>query len=253
MTNNLSKDRWIIRTRPNPQARLRLFCFPYAGSGSSTFATWGRNLPVQVEVCAIQLPGRENRLAEPPYTSIAPLAEALEEALRPYLDKPFAVFGHSNGALIGFEFIRQLRRLGRPQPLQFFPSGCRAPQLPSSEPPIYNLPDAEFIDEIRRANGTPEEIFKHEELMKLVLPLLRADYTMHDLYAYTDEGPLDCPIAAFAGHDDPLATGDQTAAWRTQTRGEFKFHVLPGDHFFIRSASSLLLRYLSEYLSMRTR
>lgn len=248
MANNSSTDRWIIRTRPNPQARLRLFCFPYAGGGSSTYANWWRSLPAQVEVCALQLPGRENRLAEKPYTSVFPLVETLEPAVRPYLDKPFAVFGHSNGALIGFEFIRQLRRVGAPQPLHFFPSACRAPQVPDPDPPIYNLPEAEFIDEMRRANGTPEELFQHEELMMIVLPLLRADYTMHDLYAYADEEPLDCPIAAFAGHGDPLATKEQSAAWRAQTRGEFKLHVLPGDHFFIRSAGSLLLRYLTEYL-----
>lgn len=248
MTTRLSTERWIVRTTPNPQARLRLFCFPYAGSGSSTFAAWGRNLPTQVEVCAVQLPGRESRLAEAPYTNMSALVEALTDALRPYLDKPFAVFGHSNGALIGFEFIRQLRRVGLPQPLQFFPSGCRAPQLPNLNPPLYNLPREELIDQIRRANGTLEEILNNEEFMGLVLPLLRADYSLHDLYAYTDEEPFDCPIVAFAGHADELVTSQHLAAWRAQTRGEFKLHVLPGDHFFVRSASGPVLRFLSAYL-----
>jgi medium-chain acyl-[acyl-carrier-protein] hydrolase len=176
------------------------------------------------------------------------LVESLEEALSPYLDMPFTVFGHSNGALVGFEFIRQLRRRGRRQPLQFFPSGCRAPQVPDHESPIYDLPDAEFIAAIGRMNGTPEEILSNEEMMQLMLSVLRADYTLHDLYAYTDEEPLDCPIVAFGGYADEHATNQQLAAWRAQTRGEFKLHMLPGDHFFIRSAGSLFLRYLSEYL-----
>lgn len=248
MTNHPTAGRWIVRTKPNPQARLRLFCFPYAGGGSSTFAAWSQSLRPSVEVCAVQLPGREGRLAEPPYTEMNALVEKLADVLAPSLDKPFVVFGHSNGGLIGFEFIRRLRRLGRPQPLHFFTSGCRAPHLKDPNGPIYALPDAEFIAEIGRLNGTPADILNNQEVMELMLPLLRADYTLHDLYAYAPGEPLDCPITAFGGEADDQATLPQLIEWRAQTRGQFNLHMLPGDHFFIRSESALLLRYVSAYL-----
>lgn len=239
---------WLPRLRPNPQARLRLFCFPYAGGGAAVFHTWPRSLPSQVDVCPVQLPGREARLSEPPFTHITPLLQALASAVQPYLDMPFAFFGHSLGALISFELARWLRRQNQPGPLHLLVSGLRAPQAPNPEPPIYLLPDAEFIQKLRRLNGLPQAVLDDAELMQLMLPLLRADMTVYETYVYTAEAPLDCPISAFGGLQDRVATRDNMAAWRDQTSRAFTLRMLPGDHFFLHSAQALLLQALSHDL-----
>jgi medium-chain acyl-[acyl-carrier-protein] hydrolase len=241
-------DRWVVRFRPNPQARLRLFCLPYAGGSASVFRTWPALLPTEIELCAIQLPGRESRLGEPPLVRLASLVQTLAQAIFPYCTMPFAVFGHSLGALVGFELIRQLRRERYPAPLQLFVSGQTAPQLGDPDPPIHELPDPEFLQEIRRYNGTPEEVLRHAELMELLFPLLRADFALHETYTYVAEEPLDCPIAAFGGMQDPEVTRGQLSAWRAQTHQMFTLRMLPGDHFFLHSARTLLLQALSQDL-----
>lgn len=241
-------DRWVLRFRPNPQARLRLFCLPYAGGSASIFRTWPAFLPAAIELCAIQPPGREARVSEPSLTEIAPLVQLLTQAILPYCTLPFAVFGHSLGALMSFELIRQLRREQRRGPLKLFVSGHSAPQLADPDLSIYQLPDSEFIQEVRRYNGIPQEVLRHEELMQLLLPVLRADFAMHETYAYVAEEPLDCPIAAFGGVQDPEVSRDQLTAWQAQTHQVFTLRMLPGDHFFIHSARTLLLQMLTQEL-----
>jgi medium-chain acyl-[acyl-carrier-protein] hydrolase len=135
MTGTTLNDAWVLCPKPNPQARLRLFCFPYAGGGASRFRLWPDFLPPEVEVCAIQYPGREARLGESPFTQLSPLVQTLASALRLYLNLPFVFFGHSLGALACFELARQLRRQGQPEPLHLFVSGRRAPQVPNPDPP----------------------------------------------------------------------------------------------------------------------
>lgn len=243
-------DPWVLRFRPNPQARIRLFCLPYAGGGASIFRTWPTTLPAAVELCAIQPPGRETRLREPPYTQLGPLVQRLTQAMLPYCSMPFAVFGHSLGALVGFELARQLRREQRSGPLHLFVSGRIAPQLTDPEPPIHHLPDPEFLRGVQRYNGTPEEVLHHVELMQLLLPLLRADFAINETYAYAAEEPLGCPITVFGGIHDPVVCRDQLVAWQSQTNREFTLQMLPGDHFFIHSAGTRLLQALTQDLNL---
>jgi medium-chain acyl-[acyl-carrier-protein] hydrolase len=242
-------ERWVTRPVPNPGASLRLFCLPYAGGGSSIFRAWGETLPTTVDVCPVQLPGRENRFEERPFTNLRDLVETLAHALDPYLDRPFALFGHSMGALIAFELARQLRRESRAAPAHLLVSGFRAPQLPGREDPIHNLPQTEFMDELRELNGTPEEILQVSELMELLLPVLRADFTMVETHTHSPEAPLACPISAYGGLDDRHATRETLAPWRDQTQERFSLELLPGDHFFLRSAVTPLLEAISKLLS----
>ncbi len=175
---------WLRSPKPNPQASLRLFCFPYVGGGALIFRTWPNSLPATAEVCPVELPGRGTRLKETPFTRLLPLVQALAQALLPHLDKPFAFFGHSMGALISFELTRQLRRLYGLVPLHLFVSAHRAPQLPDPDPPIHTLPEAEFMEELRCLNGTPKEVLEQPELMELMLPILRADFALCETYIY---------------------------------------------------------------------
>jgi medium-chain acyl-[acyl-carrier-protein] hydrolase len=248
MTTATALDSWIAYRMPSPQARLRLFCFPYAGGGASIFRAWPEGLPADVEVCPVQLPGRGTRLMEPPFTRLPPLIQALAQALLPLLDKPFAFFGHSLGALVSFELARQLRRQHAVQPVCLFISADRAPQIPNRDPPIHSLPEGEFLVELRRLNGTPREVFEDEELMQIMLPLLRADFAVYETYGYSTEPPLNCPISAFGGLQDLRVSRGDLEAWRDQTSVAFSLRMFPGDHFFLNTTQPSLLAALSEEL-----
>lgn len=248
MPGESAVNSWLVSPSPNSQASLRLFCFPYAGGGVQMFHAWPESLPPSVEVCAIQLPGRGARLREAPFTELAPLVRAVALALLPILDKPFAFFGHSLGALVSFELARELRRLHGPMPRHLFMSGRGAPHMPEPDPRIHALPEPAFLRELRRLNGTPGEVLEHKELMQLLLPSLRADFAVSETYVYSSEPPLDCPVSAFGGLQDPGVSHDRLNEWRAQTCACFSLHMFPGDHFFTRTAQPRLLCTLSQEL-----
>ena len=226
-----------------------MFCLPYAGGGASVYRGWGASLPNDLEVCPVQLPGRESRLREPAFSDLKVMVPAVADALDAYLDLPFVLFGHSMGAAIVFELTRELRRRGRPQPLHLFVSGRRAPHLPAREEPIHALPDAEFMAKLRELNGTPEEVLQHEELMKLLLPLLRADFGVNETYEYTEETPLQAGISAFGGIGDQDVLREDVEAWRQHTAGRFRARMFPGDHFFIHGNKDLVLESVARDLA----
>ena len=152
------------------------------------------------------------------------------------------------GALIGFELARLLRREHGLMPAHLFVSGRRAPQLPRDSRITYNLPEPEFLEEVRRLDGTPKEVLEHPELMEIVSPLLRADFEVVETYSYVPEPPLDCPITVFGGLRDHDVGRDVLEPWREQTASHFTLRMLPGGHFFLHSDQSLLLSLLSEEL-----
>jgi medium-chain acyl-[acyl-carrier-protein] hydrolase len=237
-------DAWF-QSSPTPgRVDLKVFCFPYAGGSAQVFKKWPGLLPSTAQVVSVELPGRGSRLREPPSVSLPALIDDLENAIWPSLDKPFVFFGHSMGAIIAFELSRALRRKYDREPQALFVSGRRAPQLPRSEPITYNLPRDEFIDELIKLDGTPKEVIEHAELMEIMIPLLRADFQMVQTYEYVADAPLRCPIIAYCGLQDHEEVGDKLLAWKEQTSSEFSLHMLPGDHFFIRSSQDELLRLL---------
>ncbi len=239
-------DRWFPFARPRPRAEVRLFCFPYAGGGASIFRDWSGRLPGHVEVCPVQLPGRETRFRESAFTHVSPLVTTLAESLRPKLNRPFAFFGHSLGALVAFELSRRLLQDYELQPTHLFVSGCEAPQTRSSGSTIHSLSSAEFREELRRLNGTPLAVLDNDELMELVLPTLRADFSLWETYAYTAGLSLACPIIALGGLGDDMLSRRDLDAWRELTTGPFRLRMLPGDHFFLHSAQPLLLQILAQ-------
>ncbi len=240
---------WLQYRQRKPQARIRLFCFPYAGGGASIFRTWLEHLSQNIEVCPVQLPGREDRLVERPFSDIPSLLEALVPALLPYLDMPYAFFGHSMGSLISFELARRLRQMGYWDMLvHLFVSGYSAPQIPDPDPPTCHMPESEFIEELRRLKGTAEDLLQNAEFMQLIIPLLRADFSLCDTYKYIYEEPLSIPISAFGGLQDPKTSFDVVSAWRMQTTGRFQLRFLEGDHFFLQKQQAALLQALSQDL-----
>jgi medium-chain acyl-[acyl-carrier-protein] hydrolase len=248
MLSNSSSDSWIAGRKPNPQARLRLFCFPYAGGAASVFRNWSDGLPADVEVCPIQFPGRGTRLMEPPFSQLPPLIEALAEALLPLLDKPFALFGHSLGSLVSFELARELRTKHQARPVRLFVSAGPAPQIPHRGLPIHDLPEKELSAKLLRLNGTPGELLDHKEFMDIVFPSLRADFALYETYRYSSGPPLNCPISTYGGLNDQEVKHNDLEAWRDQTSVSFSIRMFPGDHFFLKTTQSSLLRALSRDL-----
>ena len=242
-------SQWVVTTKANSEARLRFFCFPYAGGNAFTFRKWPDFLPERVEICAVQLPGRGSRIQEPPLRRISDLVPMIAQAIIGYEDLPMAFFGHSMGAIIAFELARYLRKTRNVNLVHLFVSGRRAPQVPLDEPMTHNLPEPEFIETLRTLNGTPKEVFEHPELLELMIPVLRADFAVCQTYDYTHEPPLDCPITAFGGLKDGEVTREQLEAWRKQTTASFSLRMLPGDHFFINSAQPLFFELISRDLA----
>jgi medium-chain acyl-[acyl-carrier-protein] hydrolase len=233
---------WIWFPKRLKQRRLRLLCLPHAGGGATFFQSWLECMHPEMELCAIQLPGRETRLSEPPFTSLRELVRALSLALRPLVDEPYAVFGHSMGALVAFELCRELRRCGLPMPAGLFVSGRPAPHIVSSDRCIRWLPDAAFVSEVaRRYNGIPESVMAEPELLALVTPALRADISMVETYSFYSEAPLEIPISAFCGLEDASVDFEEMRAWAEHTHAEFRMTLLPGGHFFPQSNRAMLI------------
>lgn len=242
---NSSNAGWFEALATASSPLLRLFCFHYAGGNAQVFREWQRHLPPQVEVCLVHLPGRGRRMGEPPFTRLQPLVQTVADAIVPEIEGPFAFYGHSMGALISFELVRELRRRNLSLPVHLFVSGRRAPSVPETEPPAFHLPPQELIAKIKRLNGTPNEFFEDPELQELSLPLLRADFEIVDTYEYFPDAPLPCSITVYGGEQDEHVPVESLTAWEGQTSAKYQLRMLPGDHFFIDNHKKEFIRVFS--------
>lgn len=242
---------WFPGAGSDPGARLRLFCFPHAGAGAAAFNAWREFLPCEISLAPARPPGRESRLSETPFRNMELLTEALAGAIAPLLDKPFALYGHSMGAAVAFELARLLRRRQQPGPVCLLVSGARAPQFRLGHVPGPEPSDAELVEQLRRLQGVPSGILENPEMMALLMPALRADTVLYRGYVYQPEAPLDCPIHAFGGRDDPNVTAEHLAAWGAQTSGPFRLQRFPGGHFFFHHNLEAFLRTLISALPLR--
>jgi medium-chain acyl-[acyl-carrier-protein] hydrolase len=231
-----------------PQYVVRLFCFPYAGAGASIYRTWASALPKSVNVCPVQLPGREGRINEAPFTEMAALIPALAQEMLPALDRAFAFFGHSMGALISFELARHLRRAYGLQPSRLFISGRGAPRTRGERRPSPPVTSAALHDYARRLKKSYGGALVDAELRNLLLPILRADLAVCDSYSYTADEPLDCPFSVFSGAQERGLDERGLAGWRELTTAAVSTQTFPGDHFFLNSARPELLEAVSSEL-----
>jgi medium-chain acyl-[acyl-carrier-protein] hydrolase len=239
---------WTV-VKPRPQALIRLFCCPYAGGNATLFRPWALELPETIEVRALQPPGRATRMAEKPFTNLAAFVEAIGPHTVELIDRPFVLFGHSLGAIVAFELARWLRRHHRSRPEHLFVSGRRAPEIPESDPPKYTKSDEDLVASLHEMNGTPPEVLAHEELLGLMLPMVRADFQMIETYEYVEERPLGCPITVLSGEADPEDGPEDVAGWRSHTSSRFTQHTLAGDHFFINTNHAEVLRLVRTELA----
>ncbi len=242
MTRKVDPSAWFVRLRPNPGAVLRFYCFPYAGGSIPVFRSWLAEMPATIEMIIVQLPGRGTRILEKPYLNAADAVPGLVEALLADVDRPYAFFGHSLGALLSFEAACRMQEIGKAAPRVVFASGRSAPQMPDPNAPIHQLPDHEFIQKLREFEGTPKEILENPDLLEIFLPVLRADFQMNETYCYQAGPKLECDLMVFGGDQDQRVPLTHLQAWSALTNREFSIKIFPGNHFFLHSAQESLLK-----------
>jgi len=209
----------------------RLFWFPHAGGGASA-----QSAAIDgVAICPVRLPGRESRLAEAPFESMQPLVEALAAAIVPFLDRPFAFFGHSMGAGVSFELARALRSRGLPLPQMLIASAARAPQFRRGHVPPPDSTLEQLLNDLRRLGGIPEELLARPDLLRALMPALEADTRLYRRYVYTEGDPLPFPIRAYGGVDDPNVRREHLEGWAEQTTAGFACRIFPGGHFYFQT------------------
>jgi medium-chain acyl-[acyl-carrier-protein] hydrolase len=231
---------WLRVLKASDEARVQLFCFPYAGGAPGVFRGWAAHMPRTVELIGVHYPGREARANERPLTSLEQLVTQLQAVLRHRLELPFAFYGHSMGAYIAYEVARRLDRQDGLRAEHLFLSGASAPHLRQANP-IHHLPPREFLIEVLRLNGVPGEVRKSPEMLAYLLPILRADFISCETHSFEAAGPLAFPLTVFGGHDDPRASEQQLAAWSSYAGVRFDLDMVQGDHFFVHTQQARLL------------
>jgi medium-chain acyl-[acyl-carrier-protein] hydrolase len=240
---------WMVNLTPQRQGEINLICLPYAGGGTSAFHEWAAGLDTRLNVWAARLPGRENRLAEDPYRDLGELVSAMTPAASALTTEPYAVFGHSMGALVGYELVRRLRDIGRPEPVALFGSGNNAPHALPDSAQLHLLPDEQFISTLRGYGATPEIFLRRPELLEVFLPMIRADFSVAETYRHRPGRALSCPIVVCRGAEDADVTESGCLAWDELTTGRCAQHCFPGGHFFINSARPELLATINAELT----
>ena len=244
-------SRWIpVRPRSTDLDALPLFCLPHAGGAASAFRSFQDGMP-GVAVLPLQLPGRENRLGETPYQDMESLVAALATVVvTEAAGRPYAVYGHSVGALVAFETVRAIRRRGRQQPVHLFVSGCSAPSsAPDDEPLVAGMTTPEVVQMLRRLGGTPEWLLADAGAVEMILPPFRADFSVKQTYEYRPEPPLTIPVTVLASTDDPRAPVVLQEQWHEHTVGPVQQHLLTGGHFAIYEQGALTRSLISEALA----
>lgn len=233
---------WEMQRVADPAGRI--FLFPFAGGSAHFFQSWVLGHSAAINLWAIELPGRADRFREPPFRRLDLLVATLADHLEPFMNGHFAFFGHSMGALIAFELARELRRRKLSGPTRLFLSGRRAAHLPSRTTPVHTLNNSDLRAELRRMGGTPAAVLESRALIDLLIPLIRADFEVSETYSYRRERPLEIPIRALAGDEDPYATIEELSAWAMHTTQSAPLKTFPGDHFFLFNHVREILRII---------
>lgn len=244
-------EKWFQRLTINNSAQVQLFCFTYAGGSASNFIPISKLLSSNIEVIAIQLPGRASRFVEPAYTCMTKLVDDLVPAFMEFNSKPYAVLGHSLGARIGFQLVNALYERGYAQPQHFFASGSRGPDCKSLYTNIFELPDKAFVEKITRLGGIPSAVLENKELMELITPLLKADFQLADTYRYLGQSEFSCPITTFSGTKDEGIQEADVDTWGNYFTGDYQHFTINGGHFFIDSNPSTIVDVINNEIGTR--
>lgn len=252
MTTQAKASPWLSALNSHQNSPVTLICFPYAGAGASVYRGWSKLFSNDIEAYAVQAPGRETRFTEPFVSSIADLAQQASQAILHATDKPVILFGHSLGAACAYETARALERAGR-APELLVVSGRQCPGTVSKRAAIAHLSDAEFLEQVRTYKGTPSAVLDNEELMELLLPLLRADFELAERYRPSVEPLLSCPMLGLGSTQDEWLDAETLEPWGNLTSGDFETHWFEGDHFYLNQRTEELVTFLKEKITARMR
>lgn len=240
MTEATDLRAWLPYRRSLPGPAPRLLCFPHAGGTAATFVPWSEALGDDVDVCAVQLPGRQGRLHEPALTRMEEVVKTVVPVVRSLSDAPYALFGVSLGGLVAFELARALSGQDVRPPSRLMVAGCAAPTAAARRGgELHRSSDAELIEHLRTYEGTPPEVLGNAEIMGILLGFIRADFALSELYESVPGAPLDLPIDVFSGKGDHIAH-DGAEAWKTETSGPVEFHEAPGGHLLAQPLEALI-------------
>lgn len=239
-TTQRNAQAWFDRRFQSVTATHSLYCFPFAGGSATYYAEWKQHFTGRAELVPVQLPGRGARMVEPPATDLLGLADELAAVIA---DEPTEVllFGHSMGAILAFEVARRLTGLGRPA-RHLFVSGRPAPPIVRPKSPVSDLPRAEFLQMLRDYGAADNAVFEHDDLLDLLLPMLRADFAMIESYRCAPGPRLTCPITAWCGDSDSGVPPEAMQRWSEQSTGPFSLSVLTGGHFFLTEHHAEVVR-----------
>jgi surfactin synthase thioesterase subunit len=240
-------DPWIRRFHDGSNARVTLVCFPHAGGSAGFFHPVSRALQASLQVLAVQYPGRQDRRLERPLTTIAGLADGAYGALRPLMDRPLAFFGHSMGATVAFEVARRMRDERGSAPVTLFASGRRAPSRHRDEA-VHERDDEGLVAELRTLSGTDPRMLGDPELLQMILPAIRSDYTAVETYRWQPGPPLDCPVVVLTGDRDPRVSPEEAQAWSEHTTGACTLRTFSGGHFYLTEHQDAVINLLSDHL-----
>jgi len=242
--------KWVRNFHPAPDGSVRLVCLPHAGGSASFYFPMAKAFGPEVEVMAVQYPGRQDRRDEPGIDTVSEYADEIFAVLRHLDDRPLVLFGHSMGAVLGYEVAIRLARAGLPAPMRLFVSGRRAPSCHRDEN-LHQHSDLRIVRELRELGGPHQGMLDDPEMLSLILPAIRGDYRAIELYRHDAEARLDCPVTVLVGDDDPRVSIDEARAWAGHTTARTELEVFPGGHFYLIEHSKAVIDLVARRLSVR--
>lgn len=248
----MNADRTFKFFNSSSDNKIRLFVFPFVGGRASLFRNWEDYLSKQVEICCLQLPGREERYYEKPYVHINECLQELSENFQKFIELPYVFFGHSMGSLFCYEISRFLESMNVPLPLHVFLSGARPPRKFIMDSCISQLNDDDLVDELKKYNGIPEDILNEKDYIKIFLPIIRADLLIMESYNFNNNYRFSMPLTVFGGESDSAVDCKELKEWNDFTRAYCRIFILPGDHFFIFSEKIKILSEINRELRYLT-
>jgi surfactin synthase thioesterase subunit len=246
----------IKRYNTSEKNKMRIFIFPFAGGRASAFKDWAHYFAPEIEICPLQLPGREERYNEKPYQHLDELMQDVSSNIKDGEDLPYVFFGHSMGAYLCIEACRVMENMALPLPRHVFLSGANPAKKKDIGSFDGDIDDKSLLAVLKKFNGIPREILGDDTLLKIFLNIVRTDLVMLKSFNKDSNYKFSMPITVFGGDADVFVPRDELKDWENYSNAYCNQFILPGDHFFIFSEKEKLLSYINmelKYLAFQNK